>query len=221
MKKLLVFSGIVSSVLFFSQTTRSVGDFTLLKVYDRINVELIPSEENKVIISGNNDENIETINKNGELKIRTVTTKVLQGTAIGVKVYYDSLTDIQASQGSVIASSETVNSSLLSLTSNEGSKINLRINADKLNAKGNSGGEISVTGKASSQDIVMNSGAKFYGKNMESRNATATVNAGGFAEIFADNSVETTTRAGGKIEVHGDPDNRSNKKVAGGKVIFK
>ncbi len=221
MKKLLAISGMLCSTLFFAQISRSVGDFTLLKVYDRINVELIPSQESKVVISGDNDEFVETVNKNGELKIRTATTKIMQGTTIEVKVYYESLTDIQGSQGSVITSSETLDSSLLNLTSNEGSKINLRINADKLNVKGNSGGEITVTGKANSQDIVMNSGAKFNGKNLDSRNATATVNAGGFAEIFADNSVETTTRAGGKIEVYGDPDNRNSKKVAGGKVIFK
>lgn len=221
MKKTVFTFLVAASTFAFAQTTRNVGDFSLLKVYDRINAELIPSDKNEVEILGNSDADVETVNKNGELKIRMITTKVLQGNDTKVKVYYRSLTDIQGSQGAVITSSEPVESSLLSLTSNEGSKISLEINSDKLNAKANSGGEISVRGTVGSQDIVMNSGAQFYGKDLDSRNASVTVNAGGFAQVFADDTVETTTRAGGSIEVFGNPNNRNSKKVAGGKVIFK
>jgi len=221
MKKIVFTFLIFASTFAFAQTTRNVGDFSLLKVYDRINAELIPSDKNEVEILGNSDADVETVNKNGELKIRMTTTKVLQGNDTKVKVYYRTITDIQGSQGAIITSPEPVESSMLSLTSNEGSSIVLKINSDKLNVKANSGGEINVSGTAESQDIVVNSGAKFYGKDLDSRNADVTVNAGGFAQVFADDTVQTTTRAGGNIEVFGNPDNRNSKKVVGGKVIFK
>lgn len=210
-----------SSAFVFAQSTRNVGDFSLLKVYDRINVELIPSDKNEVEILGRSESDVETLNKNGELKIRMTTTKILQGDATKVKVYYQKLTDVQGSQGAVITSGEPLKSSLLSLTSNEGSKITLKVDTDKLNIKGNSGGEITVSGRADSQDIVISSGAQFFGKNVESGNASVSVNAGGVAEVFANDTVETTTRAGGRIDVYGDPQNRNSKKVAGGKVVFK
>ena len=79
----------------FAQNDRNVGDFTSLKVYDRISVELIESKKNKVEIIGDGSSKIQVINKNGELKIRTQTMKLLQGDDVKVKVYYNDLSDFQ------------------------------------------------------------------------------------------------------------------------------
>lgn len=220
MKKIFFASLISVSAFISAQNTRNVGDFSKLKAYDRLNVELIPAADAKVEIIGYEDDDVETINKNGELKIRMSVAKLMQGTDTKVKVYYTSLNDVQASQGAVITSPSTLESSMLNLTSNEGSKINLKIDTSNLTAKLNSGAEINLTGKAISQDLTVNSGAKFSGKNLDSENAKITVNAGGVAEVFADSAVSTTTRAGGRIEVYGNPNDRNVKKIAGGKVNF-
>ena len=220
MKRIFFATMLSVSAFAFSQNTRNVGEFSRLKTYDRLQVELIPSREAKVEIVGYEDGDVETVNKNGELKIRMSVAKILQGADTKIKVYYTSLNDIQASQGSVITSSSTLDSSMLKLTSNEGSKITLKIDTSNLTAKLNSGAEINVTGKAVSQDLTVNSGAKFYGKELNAENAKVSVNAGGVAEVYADAAVNTTTRAGGRIEVYGNPDDRNVKKVAGGKVNF-
>ncbi|QBO57260.1 head GIN domain-containing protein [Chryseobacterium salivictor] len=202
----------------FAQVTRNVGEFSSLKVYDKINVVIIPSNQNKVEAES---ADVETVNKNGELKIRMAPVRILQGNQVSVKVYYQTLNDLQASQGSSISSTETLKSKMLSLTANEGSRIILGIDTGKLNIKTNSGGEIKVSGKADHQDIVVNSGGKFNGQNVESQSATVAANAGGIAEVFASESVNATTRAGGIIDVYGDPDDRKFKNVIGGKITFK
>lgn len=202
----------------FAQIIRNVGEFSSLKVYDKINVVIIPSNENKVEAE---TADVETVNKNGELKIRMAPARILQGNQVSVKVFYQSLNDLQASQGSSISSNETLKASMLSLTANEGSRINLGIDTGKLNVKTNSGGEIKVAGRADNQDIIVNSGGKFNSTKLESKNATVTANAGGIAEIFATESVNATTRAGGVIDVYGDPDDRKFKNVIGGKINFK
>lgn len=202
----------------FAQVTRNVGEFSSLKVYDKINVVIIPSNQNKVEAES---ADVETVNKNGELKIRMAPVRILQGNQVSVKVYYQTLNDLQASQGSSISSTETLKSKMLSLTANEGSRITLGIDTGKLNIKTNSGGEIKVSGKADHQDVVVNSGGKFNGQNVESQSATVAVNAGGIAEVFASESVNATTRAGGIIDVYGDPDDRKFKNVIGGKITFK
>ncbi|MDQ0476897.1 head GIN domain-containing protein [Chryseobacterium sp. MDT2-18] len=202
----------------FAQVTRNVGEFSSLKVYDKINVVIIPSNQNKVEAES---ADVETVNKNGELKIRMAPVRILQGNQVSVKVYYQTLNDLQASQGSSISSTETLKSKMLSLTANEGSRITLGIDTGKLNIKTNSGGEIKVSGKADHQDIVVNSGGKFNGQNVESQSATVAANAGGIAEVFASESVNATTRAGGIIDVYGDPDDRKFKNVIGGKITFK
>ncbi|KIA89004.1 head GIN domain-containing protein [Kaistella jeonii] len=211
---------IVASQFYFAQSTRNVGDFSSLKVYDKITVVLIHADENKVETAGDNAD-LETVNKNGELKIRMAPTKIMQGDQVSVKVFYKNLNDIQASQGSMISSKDEVEGTMLSLTSNEGSKVNLAVNAKTLNAKMNSGGEITVSGNADHQDILVNSGAKYLGKNLESQSASVTTNAGGIAEVNVSDSVNATTRAGGVIDVYGDPNDRQVKNVIGGKINFK
>ena len=219
-----IFSGLLmvaGTYFVFAQETRNVGDFNSLKVYDRIPVELVKSSKSKVEITKGNNTDVEVVNKNGELKIRMTPVKKLQGQEAKVVVYYENLNDIQASQGSTITSDDEVESSMLKLTSNEGSKITLKVDTDRLDVKGNSGGELKISGKAKSQDIIISSGAKFNGEDIKSDNATISTNAGGEAAVFASESVRATTRAGGIINVYGDPDDHNVKKVVGGTINFK
>ena len=220
MKNILGSLMLVAFQFSMAQSVRNVGEFSSLKVYNKISVILIPSNESKVETEGDNAD-VETVNKNGELKIRMSPAKILQGNQISVKVFYESLNDIQASQGSSISSGDDVETGMLTLTSNEGSKIELTVDADKLNIKTNSGGEIKLSGIADSQDIVVNSGGKYFGSNVESQNATVTANAGGIAELNVTGSINATTRAGGIIDVYGNPDDRKIKNVIGGKINFK
>ena len=215
-----VFTGILiaATQLIFAQTNRNVGEFSSLKVYDKITVVLVPANENK--IETNADASLETINKNGELKIRMAPTKVMQGDGVSVTVFYQNLNDIQASQGSSISSSEELDANMLSLTSNEGSKVNLNLDVSKLNIKTNSGGEIKISGTADNQDVVVNSGGKYFGKEVKSQNTKVTANAGGVAEVNVSESVNATTRAGGIVEIYGDPEDRKVKNIIGGKINF-
>ena len=220
MKKLAVGLMLVGFQFSFAQISRKVGEFSSLKVYDKITVTIIPSTENRVE-SNSDDASLETVNKNGELKIRMAPVKTLQGDQVTVKVYYQNINDIQASQGSVVGSNETLKAKMLSLTSNEGSKIKLDVDTGKLNIKTNSGGEITVIGNADNQDIMVTSGAKFNGQNLDSQSATVSTTAGGVADVFASESVDAKTRAGGIINIYGDPQERQYKNMIGGKINFK
>ena len=220
MKKVAGVFLVLAAQFALAQATRNVGSFSSLKVYDKIKVTLIESDKSRVELNADNSD-LETVNKNGELKIRMAPAKVLQGDQISVKVYYEKLNDVQASQGSTVSSDDTVESPMLTLISNEGSKINLKVAAGRLNIKINSGGEIKVSGRAENQDVIVNSGGKYHSKMVESQLVTVTANAGGFAEVNAAESVSATTRAGGIIDVYGDPDDRKVKNVIGGKINFK
>lgn len=220
MKKVLGSLLLVAAHCASAQTARNVGDFSSLKVYDKIKVTLIEAENSRVVLE-NDDPDVETVNKNGELKIRMAPAKILQGNNISVKVYYESLNDIQASQGSAISAENELQSRMLTLASNEGSVIVLPVKTSKLNIKTNSGGEIKLTGVADNQDIVVNSGGKYFGETVESENTTVTANAGGVAIVTATGSVNATTRAGGIIDIYGDPEDRKVRNVIGGKINFK
>ena len=69
MKK-IVFSLLIFSTVAFAQETKNVGNFNKVTSFDRIDVFLVPSDENKVQLDGKDAEEVELVNKNGELKIR-------------------------------------------------------------------------------------------------------------------------------------------------------
>ena len=220
MKKIVFGFFVVLSQVAYSQTSKNFGDFSSVKTYDRINVTLVKSSENKVEISGD-DSDVEIVNKNGELKIRMIPTKIMQGDKVSVTVFYENLNEIQASQGSKITSEDAVENGILNITSNEGSILNLKIEADILNAKTNSGGIINISGTAKTQDVLVNSGANFNGRNLKSEVTSVTTNAGGNADVYASKTVTATNRAGGNINVYGSPKNRNTKNMLGGKINFR
>ena len=82
---------LATSSIFAQNVTKNPGEFTGVKVFDQISVKLIPSDESKVEISGLRAEEVEVINKNGELKIRMPFKKLLQGETIEATVYYQKL----------------------------------------------------------------------------------------------------------------------------------
>ena len=219
-KKFLGIFLFVGMIFSFGQVERAVGNFSSLKVYDRINVELIESSKNTVEISGDEDGRIEIINKNGELKIRTKTTQFLKGENVRVKVYYDNLNEIQASQGAVIISNEILKANALKLISNEGSSIILELKVNQLAVRGNSGGEFKLSGSAKSQDIVMNSGAVFNGEKIKGEQVSIAVNAGGEAKVYTTETISAKIRAGGNIKIYGNPKNRNISTLIGGKIHF-
>ncbi len=205
----------------FAQVQKNVGDFKVIKVYDKIPVELIASSQNKVEIVGELENEVDVVTKNDELKIKMSTLNLMQGDKVTVKVYYKSLFEVQASQGSMIYSDDELQTSLLKITSNEGSSIKLPIKTKKLEVKANSGSEVILKGKATSQSVIVNSGAQYYAKQLKSDNASLTTNAGGVIEANVSESVDAKTRAGGSIVIYGDPEQRSEKKIAGGTIQFK
>lgn len=202
----------------FSQTERKVGDFTKVTSFDQIEVHLIPSKENKVVLSGYNSEQAEVINKNGELKIRMPLTKLLKGDAIEAKVYFTSLNALEANEGSIINNDAKLKCSDLDIIVKEGSLINISVNTSKLTATVSSGGQVAIDGNAKIQEVIISTGGSYEAKNLDTDQTDVTVNAGGNAEVSATELVDAKVRAGGTIKIYGSPFEVKQKTFAGGRI---
>ncbi|MDP9955272.1 hypothetical protein J2X97_000909 [Epilithonimonas hungarica] len=221
MKHIIVAASVfLLSQLSFAQT-KDVGAFTSLKVFDKIPVELVSSSSYKAELSGSKSDDIEFVNSGNELKVRMKTLKLLQGDDVKVVLYYKNINNIQASQGAVINSNDALKASKLQVTSNEGSQINLNVDASVVEGKVNTGGSLKLSGEADSQSVVVNTGGQYDGQNLKTNITSITTNAGGQASVYASESVTATTRAGGVIDVYGDPKTKNDKKVVGGKINYK
>lgn len=218
MKKILVGLLFISS-FGFSQIEKKLGEFTKVTAFDQIDVLLLKGTENKVILNGTNSEEVELVNKNGELKLRLPVAKLLKGDNISATVYYTNLDALEANEGSRIASSEILNGIAFDIVVKEGSIIKLEnLEVDKLTARITSGSELSIKGKVKNQDIIANAGGKYFGENCITNQTTVTVNAGGEATVHATDLVDAKTRAGGSILIFGKPKQINQKTVAGGSI---
>src|SRR5690606_41662708 len=92
----------------YAQIEKNLGDFNELKVYDRIEVELIKSDSNKVIITGKNTEGVVLVNKNGTLKIRMSVPKIFNGDDTTVQLYYTTIDSIDDKEGTVICCNDVI-----------------------------------------------------------------------------------------------------------------
>ena len=219
MKK-LIFSLLLISSAAFSQVQKDVGDFYKVTAFDQIDVLLIQSDENKVILDGNGAEDVELINKNGELKIRMPITKLLSGDNISATVYFKELTAVEANEGSRIACGDTIFTSSFKIIAKEGSEVRLNLDVQKLNVKVANGSKIYLDGKAVDQEIIVNSGGIFQAATFKTIQTKITVNAGGLAFIFATDLIDAKIRAGGNISIYNKPKQFIKEVFASGTFCF-
>ena len=217
MKK-IVFSLLLLSSAVFSQVEKKVGEFNKVTSFDQIDVLLIPSDENKVVLNGNGANEVEIVNKNGELKIRMPLSRFLDGETIAAKVYYKNITSVEANEGSRISSETTFKAISFELNAKEGSEIKLKLAVDNLSVRLSNGSKIYLEGNAQNQNVLINSGAIYEAAKLITNQTIITANAGGEAEINATNFVNAKVRAGGEIIIYGKPKQIDQKTVAGGRI---
>lgn len=221
MKKIILIAFVMISQFNFSQTTLNLSDFDEVKVFDQLNVTLVQSDENKVVVSGKNESSFETINKNGLLKLRMKLTKMLSGEDIKVTLYFKKIKSIDANEGSIVSSKHIFKQTTMGLSVQEGAMIEVDLDVENTTVKLNSGGIINVSGKAVTQKATITSGGIFNAKNLETSQTIVSISAGGSADVNASTLVDAKVKAGGSIVVYGKPKQIKQETFAGGTIVTK
>ena len=217
MKKALLILVLIAQFS-FAQITKPLGDFNKVTAFDQIEVLLIESNENKIILNGNGADEVELINKNGELKIRMPLTKLLSGDNVSATLYFKKIDAIEANEGSRISSQVVFKAIAFDIIAKEGSQIKLNLDVDKLTVRSSNGSNVNVSGKAKNQDAIINSGGELDAEDLITAQTSITANAGGEANIYATDFVDAKTRAGGNIKIYGKPKQINKKTVLGGTI---
>lgn len=197
---------------------KNVGNFSEVKVYDLIEVNLIKSNENKVVITGDDVDDVEIVNKNGILKVRMKFDKIFNGTKTFVEVHYTKLAIIDANEGAFISSNELIEQDYIVLKAQEGARIKIGLDVNNVDIKAVSGGIVETRGKANSQSININTGGIYQGKTFETKSTKVDIKAGGEADVHATQTVNAKVRAGGDIDIYGHPHTVSENKALGGRI---
>jgi len=216
---LLIMAFISLNAMAQRANTKELEKFDQIKVYDRIIVSLVKSIENKIVITGDDQDEISISNKKGLLKIRMEFDNFLDGDETKATLYYtEDLTLIDVNENAKIKSEETLNGDRVEIKAQEGGHVDLDVNLADLYIKSISGGEITLTGKTKIQEVMVNTGGKVYNKELNTDDTTVVVNAGGRADVKASERVKAKVRAGGSIYIYGNPKDVDRDKVFGGKI---
>lgn len=209
---------ITTSVLAQNPLEKSVGDFNEVKVYDLIEVNLIQSKENKVVITGEDVQDVQVINKDGKLKIRMNLDKIFNGNKTFVEVHYTSIGIIDGNEGAFIVSNELIEQDEIVLKAQEGARIKVGLDVDEVEIRAVTGGIIETRGRANSQDITLNTGGVYEGKSFETKSTKVNIKAAGEAEVNASKIVDATVRAGGDVFIYGSPETVKENTLFGGRI---
>ncbi|AXG73670.1 DUF2807 domain-containing protein [Flavobacterium arcticum] len=219
MKKVIVILFIIISQFANAQVTKNLGDFTTVKVFDQINVTLVKSDVNKIVIKGNRADEVTLVTKNDVLKIKMNFTKLLAGEDIEATLYYNgTIQAIEANEGSFVGSADTFKAIAFDVNAKEGATIKVILDVQSLESKTTSGGILELYGKCDYHDAKVNSGGILNGEELITKQTKISVSAGGEVEIYATDFVDAKVRAGGTIDVYGNPSQVNKKTFAGGDI---
>lgn len=200
---------------------REVGEFNEIKVFDLIEVNLIKSDENRILIKGDNVHDIKFVNKDGTLKLRMQLEKKFRGEDTLIEVYYTGLDVIDGNEGARIVCNEMIEQDRIELRAQEGAKIKIGMEVEDAEIKAVTGGIIEASGRATNQVIVLNTGGIFEGKALKTEVASIRISAGGEAELHASDKVDINVKAGGDVYVYGNPREVNKNTLAGGRIYIR
>lgn len=210
MKKNILLAAAFIALPFIStaQVEKNIGDFTSLKTTNRIKVELIPADENKIVLKDGQEGSVNITNKNGRLVLKNTVKELVseEEYSVTVKVYFKNLSEIDAQGGSYIFGSETIKQEKLKLSANIGSTIDVYLSTDNLEASANTGARLKIKGSNSgSVKFLASTGAQIQAGDFTTSRNKVTVNSGSSASVTATDFLDAQVIAGGSIKIYGDP----------------
>lgn len=221
MKKIIyILALVVLPNLLSAQNERKIGDFQKLSVYDGINVELIKSDTNRVEINGKNTAYIVVKNKNGDLKIRLSVERRFSGNRTKVSVFYKNLYSVISHEGANVFSKDTINQADLNLKANSGSRQNMIVKLNTLQATATAGAKINIKGVAKYQELSATTGAEIMVSKVQNEEANVVSTTGALIDVSTIKDLKVNSKIGGIINVHTKTDKITEKISVGGAVNY-
>lgn len=225
MKKFLFIIFLSSSCIFNAQEkiTRSLEDFSTLKVFNGIEVNLVQSDKTELVVTGDKADMLKVKNINGVLKLMLPFSikpeeNYADGDVIVTLNYNNTLLVVDANEGATI-SGKGFNQSQLEVNAQERAFIDLDIKTKNVKVRSSSGGIIKLKGSTKNQDVHVDLYGTYHGYELKT-NGYSNVKAGtgAKAEIFSNKTINAKVSFGGSIFYKGNAEVIKDKKVIGGTI---
>jgi hypothetical protein len=219
MKKIIFLSLMFFITIASTQTkiTNNLGDFSTLKIYNGIELEMIKSEDQKIEISGEKTEKVKIKNVNGVLKISLLFPETFADGKVKVIVYYNkNIAVIDANEGATVTGDAIIQENL-EVNTQERAFINLTVEVKNLKVRTSSGGIIKLTGSAATQEVDVDLYGVYNGFALQViEKTTVKAGTGAKAELSPGKILSAKVNFGGSIFYKGDPEVIKDQKIIGG-----
>lgn len=220
MKKLAFLLILVGSIAFAQKPiTKKLGDFNTLKVFNGLTVKLQKADKPTIVITGSKSDDVSVKNSNGVLKIRLKFPDSFKADDADITINYSEKIEVlDANEGAVIKTDDTIKQQQLEVKVQEGAKINVPVDVKYLTVKSVTGGIIKLTGTTQNQTIEATTGGIYKGYELQSKQSTAVAASGAVVKIHTSEVLDAKVRFGGNIYYKGTPEVLKTKRIIGGTI---
>jgi hypothetical protein len=192
--------------------------FKLLDVQGNIHLELIFSDKTQLEFVGDTvPEQLSIEWSDGTLSLKS-NTEIKKTPAIQVKLYLESLSDLEFTRGAVVQSADILKVSILTLKADTGGKAELTIDADSVSARVNQGSDIILRGSTRSQSIHAITMGNYLAYELEAANTWVKANTGAQVKVNTSEYLNANSKSGAFVGYSGKPNHTTFKNSTGGKI---
>ncbi|MFL9845170.1 GIN domain-containing protein [Flavobacterium rhizosphaerae] len=199
MKTLFTAAALAAFCLINAQQTIGIKPFKSISVGPDMNITMIKSNQNKVVINDADDDNDELqVVDNGE-------SLTLNGDGTATVYYTEDLENITVAPDSNFSCNDEIKSNSLNLTAASDAIVTLAVNVKTLNTTANSDAVVTLIGKAKRHVANYSSDAVLNAKELETQDTIITLSSDAGAAITVKNTVDATVNSDAALTIYGNP----------------
>lgn len=195
------------------------GKFQKIKASNGLLVELVNSQEQKIIIEADENlhEYIEIEIDKGNLIVKT-TKNIRKAKSKKVTIAYTELESIQASSGAnVIGLSEMI-ADKFDLKTSSGAQIDVSVLAKEIDAQSSSGSSINIRGQARNFNTKASSGSSIDAKDLIAIYCVSKTSSGASSTLNVQQSLDAKASSGSEVKYYGEPEVVTQNTSSSGRV---
>lgn len=221
-KLLLILLFVVNTSWSQQNIIKDIGDFTTLKVYSGIQIELVKSDKQQLVISGEKAAAVKVKIAKNTLKITfSFLKKPAKNTAKAILYYNKDIPIIYLTEGASITAKD-FSQQQVSISAKDDSFVNMHIEIKHLTVTVSNRSIIRLSGSAKNTAVTATTNGLFYGFDLKTSNiSTVKAGLGGKIEIRAGETLDARVTFGGSIFYKGTPEVLNTKKVLSGIIEAK
>lgn len=197
---------------FGQEVTRKVEPFTSLIVSRGVDVRLVQSSSDEIIIrtKGIEPEDVLTENRGDALVIKVATKSLWQEMQDNywwarIEVPYETLENMEINTGAKISANEIISGDVLDIQTNMGGEVEFEVQLTELIIESNMGAMAEVAGTARFVKATASMGAGIDLRDLNAEEARAKSSMGSDIKVHATKAFDGRANMGGTIRVTGDP----------------